>query len=218
MIHVVDATNRHLYARQLGEMRTLARRPFETDAAWLMALGPAEELTGHLWLCPAEGGHWEVSDIWVDAGPGASHAGLHRLLAAAAERALRARGRALKIAIDAPAYALFAGGVLDLRISGPPLFSDEGAVLTLGCELAGASLGALLDSLGEPGPLTYVVDDEDLAIYGDLAALQCEVDRARDVDIDQVKIDQGAPTATTAWIQARFVRCDAYAAAQDEIS
>ncbi len=217
MIHVVDAANRHLYARQLGEMRALGRRAFETASAWLMALGPDEELLAHLWLRPSRAGDWEASGIWIDAASGDAHTGLHRLLAAAGERVLMAKGRALGLVIDAQAYAQLAG-VLDVCISGPRRFNADGAVLTLDCELEGASLEALLQSLGEPRPLTYAVEDEDVAIHGGLARVQREVDLARHVDAAQVKIDQAALDASTARIQACFDRCDASAAARGQIS
>ncbi len=154
----------------------------------------------------------------MDEASGDTHTGLHRLLAAAAERVLVAKGRALGLVIDAQAYAQFVGGVLNFRISGPPVFSDDGAALTLGCELASVSLEALLDSLGETSPLTYVVEDEDLAIHGDLAGVQREVDLARHIDVALVKIDQGSPEAGAALIQACFARCDAMAAARGEVS
>ncbi len=209
MIHVVTTANHHLYARQLLEMRDLGRRRGEEGSAWLMALGPEEELLGHLWIRPAGTGAWQVSAIWVDGASPGAHAGLHRLLAAAAERALAVGGTRLVAEIDAQDYARLIDGPLAFRISGPPVFSSDGAMLDLACELEADALEPLVDSLGEPRPLTYLVEDDDLALHGGLARVQEEVDLARHIDMAEVKIDQAARARATARIDACFARCDA---------
>ena len=207
MIHVVLAENRHLYARQLAEMRQPGGWT-EPGAAWLMALGPEEELQGHLRLSPLDPAAWEASAIWVDGACGASHAGLHRLLAAAAERVLAEGGGRLETCIEARDYAAYADSPLPFRISGPPVLSDDGAKLTLACDLTQQALESLCESLGEARPQTFVVDDEDLAIHGGLGRLQREVDVARNIDAAQVRIDQAAPGRAAARIEACYARLD----------
>ena len=80
------------------------------------------------------------------------------------------------------------------------------------CEEA---VGRMCDALAEARPLTYVVEDEDLAVHGSLALVQAEVDLARTVDAAAVRIDRATPARTMAGISASYARHDAAAMGPD---
>ena len=65
------------------------------------------------------------------------------------------------------------------------------------------------DSLGEAKPLTFIVNDEDIALHGSLAGVQHEVDLARENDFGTAKVDLATPARTKARINALFARHDA---------
>ncbi|HEY5410238.1 MAG TPA: acyl-homoserine-lactone synthase [Caulobacteraceae bacterium] len=198
---------------------------------YLMSLGPAEELWGFVRIRPTDDRSilvdkfpylvdasllplkgpetWEGSRIWVDGTAGAPHAGMHRLLTAAAEYILRIGGRRLLALLDVHNFPHLADGALEFTMTGPPGAYRYGVMVGVKHELSEDAVGRMRDSLGEAKPLTYVVEDEDLAVHGDLARVQRVVDLARSVDGAATRIDQATPAKTMARIGAYFVRHDA---------
>ena len=213
MIHLVTAANRGLYARQLGEFRRIEGRWVDPGSVWLLSLGPAEELLGHLRIRPTDDvpETWEASCLWADATAGDAHAGRHRLIAAACEVVLACGGNRMRIEVDVQDYPHLTDGILAFGIAGPPDAHTDRVMLDLACEVASDALIQMGDSLGETRPLTYLVEDEDLAIYGCLARVQQEVDLARQVDAAAATIDCAARADAQARIEAWFALCDALA-------
>ena len=214
MIHLVTAANQHLYARQLGEMGRIEWASDDPRAAWLMALGPAEELRGHLWIRPVADASetWEASRLWSDATEGDAHAGRHRLLAAACEFVLSRGGRRMRMDIGVQDYAWLTDGILAFEICAPPVAQANGVKLGLTCEIARDALDRMYGALREIFPLIYLVEDEDMAIYGSIAHVQQEADCARQVDAAAATVDRAAPDQARARIKASFARWDARSA------
>lgn len=200
-------------------------------AVYLMALGPAEELQGFVRIRPTDDHSilvdkfpylvdpsllplkgpdtWEGARIWVDGTAGDPHAGMHRLLTAAAEFILSVGGTRLLAFMDVHNFPHLADGALEFKMTGPPAPYRYGTMVGVKHDLAEEAVSRMRDSLGEPKPLTFVLQDEDIAVYGDLARAQEEVDLARAVDLAATKIDLATPAKTIARINACFVRHDA---------
>ena len=200
-------------------------------AVYLMALGPAEELWGFVRIRPTDDRSilvdkfpylidpsllplkgpetWEGARIWVDGTAGDPHAGMHRLLTAAAEHILSVGGRCLLAFLDVHNFPHLADGALEFKMTGPPAPYRYGTMVGVQHEICEEAVGRMRDSLGEAKPLTYVVEDEDVAVHGALARVQKEVDLARDADLAAAKIDLATSTKTMARINACYVRHDA---------
>jgi N-acyl-L-homoserine lactone synthetase len=200
-------------------------------AVYLLALGPAEELAGFVRIRPTDDHSilvdkfpylvdpsllplkgpqtWEGARIWVDGTAGDPHAGMHRLLTAAAEYILSVGGSRLLAFLDVHNFPHLSDGALDFRMTGPPASYRYGTMVGVKHEICEDAVSRMRDSLGEAKPLTYVVEDEDLVIHGDLARVQRVVDLARRVDAAATKMDLATPAKTQARINACFVRHDA---------
>jgi N-acyl-L-homoserine lactone synthetase len=254
MIHVVTAENRHLYSRQLWEMFKTRKRHYVDERGWgelwqfsgaelddsdderaayLMDLGPDEELCGFVRIRPTDDHSilvdkfpylvdpgllplkgpktWEGARIWVDGAVRNAHSGMHRLLTACAEHILAAGGTRLLAFVDVHNFPHIADGALEFTMTGPPAAYRYGVMVGVKHELSEEAVGRMRDSLGEPGPLTYVVDDEDIARHGRLARVQEEVDLARDADLGTAKVDFATPAKTKARINALYAQHDAAA-------
>lgn len=200
-------------------------------AVYVLQLGPSEEVQGFVRIRPTDdrsilvdkfpylidpsllplksADTWEGARIWFDATAGNPHAGMHRLLTAAAEHILASGGKRLLAFIDVHNFPHIADGALEFQMTGPPASYRYGTMVGVKHEITEEAVGRMCDSLGEPRPLTYVVEDEDMAIHGSLARLQAEVDLARHIDLAATKLDLATPAKTQASICARFARHDA---------
>ncbi len=200
-------------------------------AVYLMALDRAEDLQGFVRIRPTDDRSilvdkfpylidpsqlplkgpetWEGARIWFDATAGDVHAGTHRLLTGAAEHILASGGRRLLAFIDVHNYPHISDGALEFTMTGPPAPYRYGVMVGVKHVISEEQVARMRDSLGEAPPLTYVVDDEDIATHGSLAQVQWEVDFARCVDHAAAKIDMATPAKTKAGINACFARCDA---------
>jgi len=152
---------------------------------------------------------WEGARIWFDATAGDVHAGMHRLLTGAAEHILRSGGQRLLAFLDVHNFPHLADGALEFKMTGPPAPYRYGVMVGVKHEVSEDQVARMRDSLGEAPPLSYVVEDEDIATHGSLARVQWEVDFARSIDLAAAKIDMATPAKTQACINACFARCDA---------
>ena len=232
MFHVVTADNRHLYRSQMREMFRIRALHDEDEPDWtelwtcsgggpdggdderavyLMALGVSEELQAFARIRPTHdhSGTWEVGHGWFDARTGDAHVGAHRLLTGAVEFIQARGGERLIVVIDVRNFPRITDGALAFKITGPPASYRHGVLASLTHEVSEDQLVRMRDSLGEPPPLTYVVDDEDVALRGSLAQVQREVDSARRIDLAAAKIDMARPAKTKAWIKGCFAFLDA---------
>ena len=167
-------------------------------------------------LLPLKGPQtWEGSRIWVDPAAGDGHAGMHRLLTAAAEYILMQGGTRLLAFLDVHNFPHLSDGALDFRMTGPPAPYRYGVMVGVQHAICEEAVGRMCDALAEARPLTYVVEDEDLAVHGSLALVQAEVDLARTVDAAAVRIDRATPARTMAGISASYARHDAAAMGPD---
>lgn len=204
-------------------------------AVYLMSLGPGEELLGFVRirptddhsilvdkfpylidpkLAPLKGPQtWEGARIWIDATASESHAGMHRLLTAACEHILSTGGNRLLAFIDVHNFPHIADGALEFEMTGPPAAYRYGTMVGVKHELSEDAVARMRDSLGEPRPLTYEVEDDDMAFRGCLALIQEEVDLARNADVATTRMDLATPAKTKARINACFARYDAAAPA-----
>lgn len=200
-------------------------------AVYLMAVGPDEALSGFVRIRPTDDHSilvdkfsyliapellplkgpetWEGSRIWADAAAGDQHAAMHRLLTAAAEYILAQGGSRLLAFVDVQNFPHIADGALEFRLTGPPAPYRYGVMVGLHHAVDAEAVERMCDALGESRPLTYVVEDEDVAVHGSLRRVQQEVDLARDVDGSRLRIDRATPAKTIAGISARFARHDA---------
>lgn len=168
--------------------------PYLVDASLLPLKGPQT---------------WEGARIWADGAERNVHAAMHRLLTACAEYILGAGGRRLLIFIDVHNFPHLADGALEFRMTGPPAPYRYGTMVGARLELTHEVAGRMRDSLNEPYPLTYSVDEEDIAMHGSLAKVQREVDLARSADLGTAKVDLATPSKTQARINALYARHDA---------
>ena len=152
---------------------------------------------------------WEGARLWFDAQAADAHAGMHRLLTGAAEFILGSGGERLLAFIDVQKFPHIADGALEFKMTGPPAPYRNSAVVGVKHDLSDDQVVRMRDSLGEPPPLAYLVDDDDIATHGDLARVQWEVDLARHIDVAAAKIDIAAPAKTQACINANYARFDA---------
>jgi acyl-homoserine lactone synthase len=200
-------------------------------AVYLMALGPQEELQGFVRIRPTDDHSilvdkfpylidphqpvlkgpktWEGARIWFDALAGDAHAGMHRLLTGAAEFILASGGERLLAFIDVHNFPHIADGALEFKMTGPPAPYRYGVMVGMKHEISEDQVARMRDSLAEPPPLTYFVDDEDMAMHLTLARTQTEVDKARNIDLATTKIDLSTPAKTKARINACYARFDA---------
>ena len=200
-------------------------------AVYMMELGPAEELWGfvrirptddHSILCdkfsylidpsmlPLKGPQtWEGARIWCDASAIEPHAGMHRLLTACAEYILSQGGERLLAFLDVHNFPHLADGALQFTLLGPPAAYRYGTMVGVQHLVNEDAVSRMRDSLWEPKPLTYVVDDEDMALCGSLARVQYEADLARAVDAGSAKVDLATPAKTKARLNALYARYDA---------
>ncbi len=200
-------------------------------AVYLMALGSAEELLGFVRIRPTDDHSilvdkfpylvdpsllplkgpetWEGARIWVDGTAGDPHAGMHRLLTAAAEYILSVGGRRLLAFLDVHNFPHLSDGAIEFKMTGPPAPYRYGTMVGVRHEICEEAVGRMRDSLGEAKPLTYVVEDEDVAVHGALARVQEEVDLARHADLAAAKMDLATSAKTMARISASFIRHDA---------
>lgn len=161
-------------------------------------------------LLPLKGAEtWEGARIWVDATVHNPHAAMHRLLTACAEHILASGGNRLLAFIDVHNIPHLADGALEFKMTGAPAPYRYGVMAGVRHELTEEAVGRMRDSLGEPKPLTYLVEDEDIAIHGCLARVQHEVDLARGADLGSAKVDFATPARTRARINAMFAEHDA---------
>ena len=202
-------------------------------AVYFMSLDPTEELRGFVRIRPTDDRSilvdkfpyliepellplkgpetWEGSRIWVDPDVGEGHAGMHRLLTAAAEYILAQGGTRLLAFLDVHNFPHLSDGALDFRMTGPPAPYRYGVMVGVQHAICDEAVERMCDSLAEARPLIYVVEDEDLAVHGSLARVQAEVDLARRVDGAAVRIDRATPARTMAGIAASYARHDAAA-------
>jgi N-acyl-L-homoserine lactone synthetase len=200
-------------------------------AVYLMALGPDEEIQGFVRIRPTDDRSilvdkfpylidasqpplkgprtWEGARIWFDATCGDAHAGIHRLLTGAAEFILASGGERLLAFIDVHNFPHLADGALEFKMTGPPAPYRYGIMVGVKHEISEDQVRRMRDSLAETPPLTYLVEDEDMAVHGALSRVQAEVDRARNIDMAATKIDLSTPAKTKARINACFARFDA---------
>ena len=161
-------------------------------------------------LLPLKGPQtWEGARIWVDGSVREVHSSMHRLLAACAEHILASGGNRLLAFLDVQNFPHLSDGALEFKMTGPPAAYRYGTMVGVRHELTEEAVARMRDSLGEPPPLTFVVNDEDMALFGRLARVQREVDLARDADTGTAKVDQATPARTKARINAMFARHDA---------
>lgn len=200
-------------------------------AVYVLALGPSEELQGFLRIRPTDDHSilvdkfpylidprelplkgpdtWEGARIWFDGTAGDTHAGTHRLLTGAAEHILASGGRRLLIFIDVHNFPHLADGALEFKMLGAPAPYRYGTMVGVKHHICEDQVVRMRDSLGEPYPLTYVLEDDDIAVHGSLARTQREVDFARHIDHAAAKVDLATPARTKANINACFARYDA---------
>jgi acyl-homoserine lactone synthase len=200
-------------------------------AVYIMALGRSEEVTGFVRIRPTDDHSilvdkfpylidpglmplkdedtWEGSRIWFDATAGDPHAGMHRLLTAAAEYILSTGGKRLLAFIDVHNFPHIADGALEFKMTGPPAPYRYGTMVGMVHAVSDEQVNRMCDSLAETRPLVYVAEDEDLEVHGSVARLQAEVDLARQADHVAARIDLSTPAKTMAAISASFARHDA---------
>jgi acyl-homoserine lactone synthase len=152
---------------------------------------------------------WEGARIWFDARAGEPHAGMHRLLTGAAEHILASGGDRLLAFIDVQNFPHLTDGALEFKMTGPPAPYRYGVMVGVKHEVSELQVTRMRDSLGEPPPLTYLADDEDMRAFGSIGRIQHEVDLARHIDLAEAKIDLATPAKTKASISANFARYDA---------
>ncbi len=161
-------------------------------------------------LLPLKGAEtWEGARIWADGAVRDVHFAMHRLLTAAAEHILASGGRRLLAFMDVHNFPHIADGALEFKMTGPPAAYRYGVMVGVVHELTEEAVARMRDSLGEPDPVTYVVEDEDMALHGSLARIQQEVDLARASDAGAAKLDFATPAKTQARINALYARHDA---------
>ncbi len=202
-------------------------------AVYVMALDEAEDLVGFVrirptddhcilvdkfpylvepHLLPLKGPEtWEGSRIWFDQRAGDAHGGMHRLLTAAAEYILRRGGARLLAFIDIHNFPHLSDGALDFRMTGAPAAYRYGVMVGVQHAVCEEAVDRMCDALGEVRPLSYVVEDEDVAVHGSLGRIQAEVDRARLVDSAAMRIERATPAKTMAGISASYARFDSSA-------
>jgi|GEM_PF-624495 len=200
-------------------------------AVYMMELGPAEELLGFVRIRPTDDhsilvdkfpylidpsllplkgpGTWEGARIWVESGVPNPHAAMHRLLTACAEHILARDGERLLAFIDVHNIPHLSDGALEFTMTGAPAPYRYGVMAGVKHELSEEAVCRMRDSLGEPPPLTYEVEDEDVDLHGCLARVQREVDLARTADLGTAKVDFATPAKTKARINALFAQHDA---------
>ena len=152
---------------------------------------------------------WEGARIWVDGSVRDVHAAMHRLLTACAEFILASDGKRLLAFLDVHNFPHLADGALEFKMTGPPAAYRYGTMVGVKHEVTEDAVARMRDSLGEPKPLTFVVNDEDIALHGDLAHVQHEVDLARVADVGSAKVDLATPARTKARINFLYARHDA---------
>ena len=200
-------------------------------AVYLLALGPCEDLQGFVRIRPTDDRSilvdkfpylidasqpllkgprtWEGARIWFDSKVGDAHAGMHRLLTGAAEFILTSGGERLLAFIDVHNFPHLADGALEFKMLGPPAPYRYGIMVGVSHDISAEQVARMRDSLGEPPPLAYFVDDEDICAHHTLARVQWEADFARYTDLAAAKVDMATPAKTKACINACFARYDA---------
>jgi N-acyl-L-homoserine lactone synthetase len=161
-------------------------------------------------LLPLKGPEtWEGSRIWADGSARNIRTAMHRLLTACAEYILARSGKRLLLFVDVHNFPHLGDGALEFKMTGPPASYRYGTMVGASHELTEEIVTRLRDSLSEPEPIVFAVEDEDLALHGSLEGVQREVDLARGADLGAAKVDLATPAMTKARIHALFVRHDA---------
>jgi hypothetical protein len=232
MIHVVNQSNRHLYARQMWDMYVArshaspgpdggddlmvfdAAEADDLDderAIYLLALDEHGRLEGAIRFRPTDD-----KSILFDRRPhllAPDEAGLKgpetwegvRVFTTPAFRRSCRRGHR---------------GFPGLELAGREAALDRGARYAIGArlgacvEVSAASNARGLESLGEPIRLSYEVNDEDLEVFGSILAAQNMVEAARWASNDPSVLDVEEPAIAIARAKALFARLDLMAAGE----
>jgi acyl-homoserine lactone synthase len=96
----------------------------------------------------------------------------------------------------------------NVRMAGLPVQYPYGVMVAVWAPVSEAEVVRFRDSLAEPVRISYFVDDDDIASFGDITAVQREFERARAIDPLVARRDQAKSRQSIAHIEALYAKYD----------
>jgi len=96
----------------------------------------------------------------------------------------------------------------NVRMAGLPVQYPYGVMVAVWAPVSEEEVIKFRESLAEPARISYFVDDEDIAAFGDLRGVQREYGRARAIDPLVARQDRAKARHSIAHIEALFAKFD----------